>query len=388
MRRSCIAATILILMHLCCSGPTAAAQSMDDMNLQVHGYATQGFIYTTNNNWNTADTTDGSPAWSEAVVNMTVEPQPKLRIGVQARYFLLGTYGNQITLDWAQGDYKVNERFGFRAGKVKTPIGLLNETQDIDSVHLWVLLPQSIYAIANRNSILSHYGGVVYGTVPLGNSLGELEYRAYGGQRVLSSDDAVFQTVRDKGIALPNGATGPMYGGTLRWQTPLRGLMVGASEDSEHTSGAAVLGALNGWLQATHFYQPYLYGIYERNKWMVGGEYTRQALQKTTTFVGGPTIFIPKDQRAWYVMASYKLSERLTGGMNFSYSLDRQLPVGNARFQKDWALSARYDVNPYLYLKAEQHFVDGSEFGYSTSNNSGGLRPNTRMTLLKIGVSF
>ena len=121
---------------------------------------------------------------------------------------------------------------------------------------------------------------------------------------------------------------------------------------------------------------------------MVGGEYTRQTLQKTTSFVCGPTIFIPKDQRAWYVMASYKLSERLTGGMNFSYSLDRQLPVGNARFQKDWALSARYDVNPYLYLKAEQHFVDGSEFGYSTSNNSGGLRPNTRMTLLKIGVSF
>ena len=60
MRRSCIAATIYILMHLCLSGPAAAAQSMEDMNLQVHGYATQGFIYTTNNNWNTADTTDGT----------------------------------------------------------------------------------------------------------------------------------------------------------------------------------------------------------------------------------------------------------------------------------------------------------------------------------------
>ena len=184
-----------------------------------------------------------------------------------------------------------------------------------------------------------------------------------------------------QGLALPNGAAGPMYGGTLRWQTPLRGLMVGASEDSEHTSGAAVLGAMNGWLQATHFYQPYLYGIYERNKWMVGRVH-RHTLKRQPPSLA-PTIFIPKDQRAWYVMASSKLSERLTGGMNFSYSLDRQLPVGNARFQKDWALSARYNVNPYLYLKAEQHFVDGSEFGYSTSNNSGGLRPNTRMTLLK-----
>jgi len=363
-------------------------QSMDDLNLQVHGYATQGFVYTTNNNWNTTDSSDGSPAWTEAVVNVGAEPQPKLRIGVQARYFLLGNYGNQITLDWAEGDYKLNEYFGFRAGKVKTPIGLLNETQDIDPVQLWILLPQSIYAIANRNSTLSHYGGVIYGSVPLGNTFGELEYRAYGGQRVLSSDDAVFQTVRDKGISLPNGATGPMYGGTLRWQTPLHGLTVGASEDSEHTSGAAALGALSGSLKATHFYQPYLYGIFERNRWMAGGEYTRQALQKTTAFAGGPTIFIPKDQRAWYLMASYKFSEKLTGGMNFSYSLDRQLPVSNARYQKDWALSARYDVNSYLYLKAEEHFVDGSEFGYSTSNNTGGLMPNTRMTLLKIGVNF
>jgi len=60
---------------------------MEDLNLQMHGYATQGFIYTTNNNWNTADTTDGSPAWTEAVINVTVQPRPKLRIGVQPRFF-------------------------------------------------------------------------------------------------------------------------------------------------------------------------------------------------------------------------------------------------------------------------------------------------------------
>jgi len=78
-------------MHLCWSGPTATAQSMEDLNLQMHGYATQGFIYTTNNNWNTADTTDGSPAWTEAVINVTVQPRPKLRIGVQPRFFCSAT---------------------------------------------------------------------------------------------------------------------------------------------------------------------------------------------------------------------------------------------------------------------------------------------------------
>ena len=387
MTRSPIAAAVLVTLCLW-GGSSGSAQSMDDLNLQIHGYATQGFIYTTHNNWNTLDTSDGSAAWTEAVINISATPQPRLRVGVQGRYFLLGYLANDITLDWAQADYKLNERWGFRAGKVKTPIGLLNESQDIDPAQLWVLLPQSLYAIANRNSTLAHFGGIVYGSLPLGETFGAIQYRGYGGQRILSSDDAVFQTVRDKGISLPNGATGPMYGGTLRWQTPLPGLMVGASEDSEHTSGAAVLGTFNGTLQATHFYQPYLYGIYERSKLMVTGEYTRQALQKTTTFVGGPKIFIPKDQRAWYMMASYKLSQKLTGGIYYSSSLDRQLPVSSARFQKDWALSARFDVNPFLYLKAEQHWVDGTELGYSTSDNAGGLQPNTRMTIFKLGVSF
>ena len=155
----------------------SAAQSLDDLNIQIHGYATQGFLYTTRNNIFTTNSSTGSPAWSEAVLNITAQPTPKLRIGVQGRYFLLGDLGNAITLDWAAADYKADDRFGLRFGKVKTPSGLLNEIQDIDPSYTWSLLPQSIYPIESRNSLLSHYGGVVYGTVKLGQSAGKLEYR-------------------------------------------------------------------------------------------------------------------------------------------------------------------------------------------------------------------
>ncbi len=82
---------------------------------------------------------NGSPAWIEAVLNVSAVPTPKLRVAVQARYALLGTSGNAITLDWAAADYKVNDRFGVRFGKVKTPWGLFNETQDIDSSYMWVV---------------------------------------------------------------------------------------------------------------------------------------------------------------------------------------------------------------------------------------------------------
>ena len=371
-----------------CLGAPASAQSIDDLNLQLHGYATQGFIYSTNNNWDTTDSTDGSAAWTEAVVNLSAQPEPKLRIGVQARYFLLGDYGNAIALDWAEGDYKFNEHFGLRAGKVKSPIGLLNETQDIDPVQLWILLPQSIYPIASRNSLLSHYGGVVYGTLALGESLGTLEYRAFGGERIINSDDGLLQIFRDQGLTLPNGISGIVYGGDLRWHTPLRGLMVGASDKTEHTSGAITGYGMQGTLQTSPFSLPFFYGKYENNKWMVAGEYNRTALDPAVQFPGIPAINNYIDQRCFYLMASYKLSEKLSGGMYYSYLLDHQAAFTSNRYQKDWALSSRYDFNPFLYAKLEQHFMDGTAVGYSSSDNADGLRPNTRMTLLKLGVTF
>ena len=231
MKNRLIAITVLSILPIF-GAARSSAQSMDDLNLQVHGYATQGYVYSTNNNWDTTNSTDGSAAWSEAVVNLSVQPQPKLRIGIQARYYLLGTYGDKIVLDWAQADFKVNEKIGFRVGKVKTPSGLLNETQDIDPAHLWVLLPQSVYPLASRSAQLDHYGGVVYGAIPLGESLGKLAYRAFGGQRVLGGDDGYFQPFREQGLTLPNGITGRVFGGYLRWDTPLEGLTAGAGVDS------------------------------------------------------------------------------------------------------------------------------------------------------------
>ena len=80
---------------------TAHAQSLDDLNIQIHGYATQGGLYSNHNSWNTTDSETGSAAWSDTVVNVSAQPQSRLRIGVQARYFVLGDMGNKITLDWA-----------------------------------------------------------------------------------------------------------------------------------------------------------------------------------------------------------------------------------------------------------------------------------------------
>jgi hypothetical protein len=264
---------------------------------------------------------------------------------------------------------------------------LLNETQDIDPVQLWVLLPQSIYPISSRSSILSHYGGMVYGALPLGERLGKIQYRAYAGERIIGATDGYTQRFRDEGITVPNGIAGPTFGATLKWETPVRGLMLGATEDFERASAAVVANSLPGTLTTARWSQPYFFARYERGRVMAAGEYNRAALKGILQLTGPPPIAVPIDQRSFYVMASYRLSDKLTGGIYYSSAINLQVPVSNARFQKDWNMALRYDVTPYLYLKAEQHVIDGTLNGYSPSDNSS-LQPNSRMTLLKLGVSF
>jgi hypothetical protein len=187
---------------------------------------------------------------------------------------------------------------------------------------------------------------------------------------------------------LPNGLTGTMFGGTLIWLAPVRGLLVGATEDSEHPGGQVVAGPMQGTFAAKRFYQPYWFAQYEHGKVMLGGEYNRTALHPVIQLVGIPRIDAPTDIRSFYVMGSYKLAAKLTAGVYYSSASNRDVYVSSARFQKDWAISARYDFNSYLYAKAEEHVMDGTQLGYSVANNAGGLSPNTRMTMLKVGVSF
>jgi len=368
----------------------ALAQSLDDLNIQIHGYATQGFLYTTQNNIFTTTSSDGSPAWTEAVVNIGAQPAAALHFTVQGRYFLLGNYGNTLTLDYATADYKGSDNWGVRVGKVKTPWGLFNEIQDIDPSYLWALLPQGIYPLSSRNSILTHYGGVVYGSVKLPPKFGKLEYRGYGGEGIYAGDDGYFVNQAEAGFQLPNGIRGTLYGAAIHWKTPLPGLMVGASDLKDNQWNAtytASAGALIGTETLAANSQPNYFAQYEKDKLMVAYEYSRNWGNALTQLPGIPNSLVRNDDRSWYGMASYKLAKKLTVGVYDSQNSDHQAPLGSARYQKDWAISGRYDFGEFLYAKAEQHFIQGTGLSYDTTLNPD-LQPNTRLTILKIGVNF
>ena len=368
----------------------ALSQSLEALNVQIHGYATQGFLYTTQNNIFTTNSSSGSADWTDSVLNVSAQPQEKLRFTVQARYFLLGNYGNAVTIDYALGDYKVNDKLGFRFGKVKTPWGLFNEIQDVDPAYLWALLPESIYPIDSRSSYLSHYGGVVYGTLAPEARFGRFEYRAWAGEGSYNAGDGYFIDQAEAGFGMPNGIKGPIYGGALHWRTPIAGLMAGVSALKATTWNASYTadnGATTGTTALRANTQPNYFATYERGKLMLATEYERNWGDQLVQLPSAPDSSLRNDDRGWYAMASYQLTSKLTVGVYESQNSDHQAAPGTDRYSKEWVFSGRYDFTPYLYVKSEEHLIRGTGLAFDAAMNPE-LQPSSNLTALKLGLAF
>src|SRR5437773_9354174 len=78
-----------------------------DRDVQIHGFASQGFVHTDQNNWLTMETSKiGSGQFSDFGVNISMPVTDKLRIGAQLYDHNLGQLGKwHPTLDWAYAQY-------------------------------------------------------------------------------------------------------------------------------------------------------------------------------------------------------------------------------------------------------------------------------------------
>jgi len=149
------------LICLCAVPAVLHAQEFKlfDRTIQYHGFASQGFIYTNDNNWLTMHTSQGSGAFTDFGANASMRVTDRMRLGVQGYDRNLGNLGEwHPSVDWAFADYQFKTWFGVRGGKVKTVLGLYNDTQDLDFLHTFALLPQSVYPTDLRDATIAHLG--------------------------------------------------------------------------------------------------------------------------------------------------------------------------------------------------------------------------------------
>jgi hypothetical protein len=373
---------VLLLFGCICTGSLYA---QDLAGIAIHGFVTQGFLFSSHNNYLTMQSSSGSLQWTDGAVSIADSLTDSLRVGIQLHMYQLGQLGGpNIQVDWVSGDYRINDQLGFRAGKVKTPLGLFNDSQDVDAIFLWILLPQSAYPIDNKSFYLSHVGGEVYGGLALGSRAGSLQYRGYAGQNDLDLNGGYLKQAAGFGLVFTSPPGGKTYGGDLRWETPLTGLTIGSSADVLAITGTAPGGGVNAPSFLIHAH----YAQFTKGRFYFAGEYRRDPFYAILT-IGPAAIPLSYDERSWFAMGSYRLFKRFQVGSYYSHyvnkALDTALP---ADYSKDFVLSERYDFNSYFYGKIEGHFLHGTVIGYYESTNPNGLRPNSNMLAAKIGFSF
>jgi hypothetical protein len=409
--------TVLLLFTcLCAARLSLHAQEFKlfDRQVQIHGFASQGFVYTNDNNWLTMHTSAGSEAFTDFGANVSMQVTERLRIGAQVYDHNIGNLGEwHPSLDWAFADYRFKPWFGIRGGKVKTVIGLYNDTQDYEFLDTFALLPQSVYPLDMHDANIAHMGGDLYGDVPLGRRSGALSYTVYGGERRDSYYGgypyALRKTVAP--ISLTSNG-GPQYGADLRWQTPLRGLLVGISRMNQHDEGTGTFvpfwnpaaGKIRYWEYTRHYWLNQYYGQYSKGSLHLASEY-RRAYIDAVDFNG--TSSGQADVRGWHVSGSYRVAKRLQLGSYYSHYamttryggiLGMVFPsrVDTSRPENhiyDKVVSARIDLNRFWNVKLEGHFMDGYgdgpyPDGFYPGDNPDGFKPNTNALVVRTGFNF
>jgi hypothetical protein len=124
-----------------------------DRSVQLHGFGTEGYIYTNDNNWLTMATSKGSFNFTDVGLNLSTQVTDKVRIAAQGYDRDLGQLGKwHPQFDFYMADVRPKPWLGFRGGRVKTVMGLYTDSQDMDFDHTFALLPQSMYPIDMRDS--------------------------------------------------------------------------------------------------------------------------------------------------------------------------------------------------------------------------------------------
>lgn len=379
---------LVVLFALLTAAMPAAAQeagdTADPMTLQVHGFASQGVLLTTSNNY-LAKTERGSFEFTEVGINFTKPLTDNLRTGIQLFSHRLGTTGNySAKFDWFYLDYRWRDWLGLRAGRVKLPFGLYNEINDIDSARVPVLLPQSVYPVANRDYLLAQTGGELYGRAPLGGA-GALDYRLYGGTIFIDATQTAGSPFQVKDLDVPY-----VVGGRLLWETPLAGLRMGGSLqklrldtdllfDATAYSTLQMMGRLPASFKGNVSVKiPALLWVgsieYSAHDLLLAAEYSRWHVSvdsgQPLLFPGPMSNATSTSERA-YAMVAYRFASWFQPGVYYSlYFPNVDHRSGRQSQQHDAAGTLRFDINDYWLVKLEGHYMHGTAALSPTLNDN------------------
>lgn len=377
-----------------------SSQALDLGNsFQTHGFLTQGYFLTSKNRIFGASDEGGSFDYTEAGLNGSWTPTSDIRVAGQVLFRRAGEgHENDVELDFGLLDYTAlsteNYRFGLRLGRVKIPFGFYNETRDVLFTRPTILLPQSIYADAQRDLSLSADGGLIYG-----------EYRTDWG--TLSFD---------LGMGIPRGTSVDTELGILGIDWP------GRTDSKRSFVGRINYDLLGGryrvalssaWVDTRYkprlsppddllngqdiFTPVIISGQYNLEKLSLTAEYAFRSVEDSGFGQGFDKNIVGE---SYYLQAEYRFDDRWQAVARYDVlHNDRKDRDGkkfetkfgypaHTQFAKDWTVGVRYHLNPSFLVAAEYHAIDGTAWIVPLRDNPNPSAMSRYWNLFTLAVSY
>lgn len=370
-------------------GPDAFAQYFNEAH--IHGFISQGYLKSSDNDY-MAETEDGTLEYNELGVNFSFPISHQFRMGAHLFARDLGQFGNnEIGVDWAFGEYRVNNAFGVRAGNIKIVHGLYNEIRDVDAARSSVLLPRSVYLEPMRDVFAVMKGFSAFGNLPFG-----LSYTIGGGTmdiKVNSDIATVMSTIFTNGIraagldvvgTVTSLNTEYMINASVQWETPF-GLKLSftlcdtklvemidyrvAGGETDPSQPSDPIFPTEASFQPTVYTLSLSYGSYNTTFTLEG-----------MLIQAGIELVIPsldvsekenQDLAGGYVSFSQRFTDIIEAGIYYSIFyenmddkegeiFERMGEKDHNAWEKDACISLRFDLSENWIIKLEGHLINGT----------------------------
>ena len=338
--------------------------------IEIHGYASQGFVISDHNNYYASESGKGSLRLTEVALNATSQVTERTRIVLQVASVINDDETKPgLRLDFGFVDYRFADAFGLRFGRYRVLSTLYSEVWDTDIARLPIFMPASVYDPQGRQFFLSSQGAQAYGSVR-SREAGSLDYAVSVGALApfsLGGGDIKVDFVSSA---------------RLIYNTPIDGLRIGTSGIYANGSSVTDLGAIAtiGLIQAglapptfdgrlgtslSDLWRVAAFAELSLGGFTLAAEYLRMGFDLAAKDPAFAALIPPANanNEDFYVLASYRFTDHFTAGGYASFHFEdyKQRDAKDpAMHSFDYAATLRFDLNAYLAFKAELHRIYGT----------------------------
>lgn len=355
--------------------PVSALELTDD--LVIHGFFSQAYIDTTDNNF-FGRSDGGTFDFRELGLNGYWQPHKNLNFAAQVISRNAGRESNSDPrFDFALADLHYyldfSTRVGARAGRIKIPLGLYNQTRDAPSARNGIFAPASVYFEQFRNALVSTDGISLYSDIS--RHWGDLNIEIYAGQSDPGEQEMEYYAFKKPLPGYFDDAS--MQGAQILYESLGSGVRLALSYNRPSLDYVPLVGF--DPLQNGHIISDMLVysGQYNAEYWTFTAEYLFM-INNVKGF--GPAF---EDFRAkgesYYVQADYRYQPDLTFSVRYGEQIvndkdrdgDKKFNPAHVGFGKSWMLGVRWDFAPSWILRGEYHNTNGTAWLSGADNPAG-----------------